>query len=143
MEIKEAYSVNTKRMMRFLMGFLMASAIIFIEIGASTILINTNNRCIETAASGRIALDPTKLCDSEQMGYVLSALSEGPFAATRGEANQVVAWVVTILAYGVFGGLLAQFPKRTAIGIFLGFHILATVVLSILAYLKTFVSFVD
>ena len=143
MEEKKVYSLGTKRTMRFLMGFLMASAIILVEIGISTVLISTNNRCIEQSKSGRIAIDPTEVCDSEELGYFLSALSEGPFAAIRAETNQVVAWVVTIAAYGLFGGILAQFPTRMAIVIFFGFHILATLLLSMLGYLKTFVSLVN
>ncbi|MCH7586607.1 MAG: hypothetical protein IIC78_01020 [Chloroflexi bacterium] len=140
MESNEVYSPGTTRILRFMMGFLMASAIILIEIGISSILINTNNHCIEVARSGRIAIDPTEVCDSEEMGYFLSALSGGPFAATRGEANQFSAWVVMILGYGFFGGLLAQFSTRMAGGIFLGFHVFATILISILAYLKTFVT---
>jgi hypothetical protein len=126
-------------MMRFLMGLFLAASLIMIEIGIGEILLSKDEACRQSISGGRIPLDPNDVCSPEAVGYFLSALSKGPFAAMRTDVSSLQAWVITAGAYGLVGGLLAQFASRMALGIFLGGHVLVTLSLTILVYLRTFI----
>jgi hypothetical protein len=132
-------SINTLRTMRFLMGLFLAASLTIVEIGIAEIMISRDEVCRQNVSGGRIAIDPNKACSSEAVQHVLAAFSKGPFAATTAEVSSVVAWVITAGVYGLVGGILAQFASRRVIFFFLGGHILITISLTILSYLRTFI----
>jgi hypothetical protein len=71
--------------------------------------------------------------------YILKALSRGPFATERSEVPQVLAWIAMGISYGIIAGFLAQFPRRTAISIFIGFHLFALFSFTVIAFASTFI----
>lgn len=139
MESSSDNSLNTLRLMRFFMGLFLAASLIMIEIGVAEILIGKDEVCRQSVSGGRIAIDPNKACSPEAVQHILAAFSKGPFAATRAEVSPVLAWVITAGVYGLIGGIMAQFASRRVILIFLGGHMLMTLSLTILSYLRTFI----
>ena len=139
MSSQTGYSNNTLRMMRFLMGFLLGLGLILIEIGIAELLLEKDARCRESISSDRIIVDPYTICTPEAGMYFLTALSRGPFASSRSEVPQILAWVATGISYGVIAGFLAQFPRRTALMVFLGLHLLAVFSFTVLAFVSTFI----
>ena len=132
--------MNTLRVMRFLMGFLIALGIILIEIGIAEIYLERDARCRESIHSERIIVDPYELCTPEAGIYFLRALSRGPFAAEGSEVSNILAWILMGLTYGIIAGFLAQFPRRTGILIFVGFQILALFAFTVVAFMSTFIA---
>jgi hypothetical protein len=132
-------SNTTLRMMRFLMGFLMVLGLILVEIGIAEIFLEKDARCRASISSGRIIVDPYEICTPELGMYFLNALSRGPFATDRSEVPQILAWVAMGISYGVIAGFLAQFPRRTAVSVFIGFHLLALISFTVIAYASTFI----
>lgn len=126
-------------MMRFLMGFLIVAGLILVEIGIAEVLLEKDARCRASINSGRIIVDPFTVCTPEVGMYFLRALSRGPFATDRSEVPQVLAWVAMGISYGVIAGFLAQFPRRTAISVFIGFHLLAIISFTVVAFASTFI----
>jgi hypothetical protein len=133
------YSNNTLRMMRFLMGFLLALALILVEIGIAQIFLDRDANCRERISSGRIVVDPHSVCTPEIGINLLNALSRGPFSSTRSEVSPIMAWVVSGISFGILGGILAQFPGRTAISIFFGLHLVAIILFTTIAYLSQYI----
>jgi hypothetical protein len=125
--------------MRFLMGFLIVSGLILVEIGIAEILLQRDADCRESIQSTRLVVDPYSLCTSEEGMYFLHALSRGPFAAEDSEVPQLLAWIAMGISYGLIVGFLAQFPRRTAILVFSGFHILALFSFTVVAFASTFI----
>jgi hypothetical protein len=125
--------------MRFLMGFLIVSGLILVEVGIAEILLQRDADCRESIRSTRLVVDPYSLCTSEAGMYFLHALSRGPFAAEDSEVPQLLAWIAMGISYGLIAGFLAQFPRRTAILVFSGFHILALISFTVVAFASTFI----
>lgn len=132
-------SKNTLRAMRFLMGFLIALGVILMEIGVAKIYLERDVRCRESIQSDRLVVDPYELCTSETGIYFLNALSRGPFASEKSEVPDALAWILVGITYGVIAGFLAQFPRRTAILVFAGFHFLALFAFTLVAFMSTFI----
>ena len=132
-------SKNTLRAMRFLMGFLIVLGLILIEIGIVEILLKRDATCRESLNSGRLIVDPYELCTPEAGMYFLGALSRGPFATESSEVPDLLAWMFLGIMYGVIAGFLAQFPRRTAILVFAGFHFLALISFTAVAFASTFI----
>ena len=139
-EEKNGYSSNSIRLMRFLMGFLFAVALFLIEIGISEIVLGDDIRCREAARSARLVLDPYVACLPEAVHYFLLVLSRGPFAIVGAQIHSGVAWLLSGSLYGLVGGGLAQFTPRIAIEIYLGIHIVALVLMTILAFFSSFIA---
>ena len=132
-------SKNTLRAMRFLMGFLIVLGLILIEIGIAEILLERDASCRVSIKSGRLIVDPYELCTPEAGMYFLSALSRGPFATEGSEVSDLLAWIFMGIMYGVIAGFLAQFPRQTAILVFVGFHFLALISFTAIAFASTFI----
>jgi hypothetical protein len=125
--------------MRFLMGFLIVAGLILVEIGIAEVLLEKDAKCRASITSGRIIVDPYTVCTPEVGMYILKALSRGPFATERSEVPQVLAWIAMGISYGIIAGFLAQFPRRTAISIFIGFHLFALFSFTVIAFASTFI----
>ena len=132
-------STTTLRAMRLLMGFLIVAGIILVEIGIAEILLVRDAECRESVQSARLVVDPYEFCTPEAGMYFLGALSRGPFATENSEVPQILAWTLMCIAYGIIAGFLAQFPRRTAILGFIGFHILALISFTVVAFTSTFI----
>lgn len=139
MSPQTVYSNNKIRLMRFLMGFLLVLGLILIEIGIAEIFLEKDASCRDSISSGRIVVDPYKICTPEAGMYFLNALSRGPFATDSSEVPQILAWVAMGISYGVFAGFLAQFPRRSAVLGFLGIHLVAIIIFTVIAYASTFI----
>lgn len=133
------YSQNALRMMRFLMGLFLVLGFILVEIGIAEIFLEKDSRCRDSISSGRIVVDPYSLCTPEAGIFFLKALSRGPFSADSSEVPQTFAWILMGISYGVIGGFLAQFPRRTALLIFAVFHLIALISFTVIAYASTFI----
>lgn len=133
------YSINTLRMMRFLMGFLLALALILVEIGMAQIFLDRDANCRDRISSGRIVVDPHSVCTPEIGINLLNALSRGPFSSTRSEVPQIIAWAVSGISFGILAGFLAQFPRRTTLSIFFGLHLVAIILFTAIAYLSQYI----
>jgi hypothetical protein len=121
------------------MGFLIVAGLILVEIGIAEILLERDAECRESIKSARLVVDPYEFCTPETGMYFLAALSRGPFATDNSEVPQVFAWTLMGVAYGLIAGFLAQFPRRTAILVFIGFHILALISFTVIAFTSTFI----
>ncbi len=126
-------------MMRFLMGFLLALALILVEIGIAQIFLDRDANCRERISSGRIVVDPHSVCTPEIGINLLNALSRGPFSSTRSEVSPIMAWVVSGISFGILGGFLAQFPRRTALSFFFGLHLAAIFLFTTIACLSQYI----
>lgn len=140
MEIKNEGSIVPPDLMRFLMGFLLVVGLFLFELGISQIVLANDARCRETLLSGRLASDPNEVCLSEGINYFLQALSRGFFASVHSEVSTVMAWILTGGIYGLLGGFLTLFAQKWAIGIFLGIHTLALIILTFLAYISNYIA---
>lgn len=127
------------RMMRFLMGSILAIGLFLIEMGVAEILLSKDNRCLEMAASAKAGMGRRDECLTEIGRSSLLALSRGPFAVFRKEASPAVAWFVTAVLYAILGGFFAQFAYKIGLGLFLGVHILIVVVLTFMGYISGFI----
>lgn len=134
----EVSSATSNRLMRFLMGFLFATALFLIELGVAEIQLSKDDRCVELVRSSRLLIRQEDQCLLEIGRAALMAFTRGPFAASRSETSPAIVWLITALVYGSMGGFLAQLPFKTGIGLFLGIHILALVVLTFMAYISIF-----
>ena len=132
-------STVTLRAMRFLMGFLIAAGLILVEIGIAEILLERDAECRASIQSARLVVDPYTHCTPEAGMYFLTALSRGPFAAENSEVPQILVWIVMGTSYGAIAGFLAQFPRRTSILVFAGFHVLALFSFTVIAFTSTFI----
>jgi hypothetical protein len=136
-----ALSDMTKmRMMRFIMGLLLAMGLFFIEMGVAEILLSKDNRCLEMAASAKSGMGRRDECLSEVSRSAFLALSHGPFAVVGKDAASALAWCITALIYGLMGGFFAQFPYKIGLGLFLGIHVLILVILTLLGYMSGFIA---
>ncbi len=126
--------------MYLVLGALLTSAIILIEVGIGDIFLSRDMECREMVYSSRILSDPELICLPEGVHYFLRALSRGPFASVNSEVSSPIAWIVLWISYAILGGLLAIFPSRSSIGIFLGVHIFAITLFTFLAYLSNFLA---
>jgi hypothetical protein len=66
-------------------------------------------------------------------------MARGPAAAGDPEAGSFTSWVIVPLVYSVLGGLLAQFPTRTALVGALIAQVLIFIVLAAMAFLSLYV----
>lgn len=141
MEEKSSFTKESFRLMRFLMGFLFALALFLVEIGIAEIVLGNDLRCREIAQSGRVVLDPDAACLPEGIHYSLLVLSRGPFTIVGSQVPSAFAWILTGGLYGIVGGFIALFTAtRLGVGIYLGIHALALVLMTILAYISRFIA---
>jgi hypothetical protein len=133
------YSPSSIRIMRFLMGFLFVIALFLIEVGISEIILGNDFQCREYARSSRLALDPYAACLPELVHYFFIVLNRGPFGILGYQIPDIGAWLVTGGFYGILGGFLAQFTPRAAIIIFLGIHMIALGILTVLTFFANYI----
>jgi hypothetical protein len=127
------------RLMRSLVGFFFAVGLILIEMGIAELVLRRNIECIVYAESGILALNPDEVCLPEGVRYFVTVLTHGPLSISQSNPNLIMAWSINLLLYGIVGGILAQFPPRSAISIFLIIHILAVAALTMLTFLLAFI----
>jgi hypothetical protein len=139
MEMKNEGSIDSRVLMRFLMGFMLVLGLFLFELGISQIALAGEARCRENLESGRLLSTASEKCMSEGIYYFLQALSRGPFATAHSEVPNALAWILTGGVYGVIGGFLTLLAQKWAVGIFLGIHALALVILTFIAYISNYI----
>lgn len=124
---------------RFIAGALLGIAVYFIEAGIAEILLARDAECIAALNRMRFRVASRLVCLSDFEIFLLESLSKGFFRLVQGEVGALLVRIGMGGFYGLVAGTLAQVTSRWSWGAFIGINLLVVLIVSLLAYMKTFI----
>lgn len=129
-------SLDSDGFQRFLIGFLVAAALFFVEAGIAEILLASNSSCLEGLSQMRLSPNPAEYCMSELGSYLAGAVSHALFHAG---VSKLLVWPSLAVVYGLFGGAFAQLDLRRGVAGYLILHVLLLAAFTSITYLSQFI----
>lgn len=132
-----AIRLDSERVHRFLVGFLIAAAAFFVEAGVAEIALARNSECVRSLSGLRLAPNPDEACMSELGRYVAQSVSRAGFGA---DTPQALVWLLLAAGYGLLGGAFSQLRLQIAVAGYLIVHALLLAGFTSIAFLSQFIA---
>jgi hypothetical protein len=132
---------TVERRQRFLIGALLAASLIILEIGLAHVWIGLNPECLSPERALPDIRRPRASCPAEGWVILTQALAAGPRGVIEQADLTLTGLIGVAMAYGLVGGVAAQFSARLAVLGMAALHLLYALALGLLNYLFRFLVF--
>lgn len=129
--------LDSGQLHRFLVGFLIAAAVFFVEAGVAEIALARNAQCVRSLSRVRLAPNADEACMSELGRYVAQSVSRAAFGA---DTPQALVWLLLAAGYGLLGGAFSQLRLQLAVVGYLIVHVLLLAGFTSIAFLSQFIA---